>query len=313
MEARRPKFALWATVNITGYCNLKCSYCFFQPRLNKHMPFQDFKMVVDALKKQNVFFLTISGGEPFLHPQFGEIIKYAHKIFDHVSVLSNGTSVQNKHYKGIQEIIRNKGAFQLQVSIDSIESEINDTTRGKTNKVLKNLEELKDAGATITVAIVLTSKNINEVVNTILALKHITRHFHVMPFKPVPFLDGNDNYLQPTTDEMKVIWSDLEKLRGQNDLLIKIPADGCKSKSYTATGAPCAAGFTQLVIDPNLDVRACSKCVHAVVGNLKNEDFKSIWNGPKLAHIYKRSIPYCEVASEWKAKSLELNFETVSQ
>jgi MoaA/NifB/PqqE/SkfB family radical SAM enzyme len=301
MISKRPCSPLWATVNITGVCNLECEYCFFQPRKHEHMTMTNFRKVVEILKAQKSFFLTLSGGEPFLHPRINDILEYAHNEFEHVSVLSNGTSIRKENVDCMKEIIRKKGFFPMQVSLDSIDPDTNEKTRGMTLRVMKNLEILRDAGISLTIAIVVSSQNIEQVVKTIVASKHLTRHFHIMPFKPVPFLDQGDQYLHAEPKDMQRIWKMLGDIRDTHDLKIRLPTDECYLGEYSATGAPCVAGFTQIVIDPNLDVRACSRCTHAIVGNLEDESMECIWNGAKLAHIYRSSIPYCHVASEWKA------------
>ncbi|GJQ60245.1 MAG: hypothetical protein SCALA701_30460 [Candidatus Scalindua sp.] len=300
MTQKRPNSPLWATVNITGVCNLKCEYCFFQPRKHEHMTMINFRKVVNILKAQKLFFLTLSGGEPFLHPEINNILKYAHNEFEHVTILSNGTYIKQENVVYMKEIIRKKGSFPMQVSLDAIDPDTNDKTRGNGSRVLKNLEFLRDAGVSLTIAIVVSSQNIEQVVKTIVAAKHLTRHFHIMPFKSVPFLDQGDQYLRSETVDMQKIWETLGNIRDTYDLQIRLPTDECNSTTYSATGAPCVAGFTQIVIDPDLDVRACSRCTHAIVGNLKYENLDSIWHGSKLGHIYKKDIPYCYESSEWE-------------
>ena len=301
MTSKRPGSPLWATVNITGICNLECKYCFFQPRKHEHMKMTNFRKVVKILKAQKSFSFTISGGEPFLHPQINDILEYAHNEFEHISVLSNGTSIRRENVDCMKRIIKKKGFFCMQVSLDSIDPDINDRTRGMTLRVMKNLEILRDAGISLTIAIVVSSQNIEQVVKTIIASKYLTRYFHVIPFKSVPFLDQGGQYLHAEEEYMQKIWEELEDIRDIHDLHITLPTDECNFGTYSASGAPCAAGFTQIVIDPNMDVRACSRCTHAIVGNLRDESMDSIWNGPKVAHIYKRDIPYCHVPSEWEA------------
>lgn len=301
MILKRPSGPLWATVNITGACNLECKYCFFQPRKHEHMTMLNFRKVVKILKAQKLFFITISGGEPFLHPRINDILLYVHDEFEHATILSNGTNIGKGNVECMKEIMRKKGSFPMQVSLDAAEPDINDRTRGMASLVIKNLEVLRDAGVALTIAIVVSSQNIEQVVETIVMSKHLTRHFHIMPFKSVPFLDHGDQYLRSEVTDMLSIWERLGTVRDEHDLQIRLPTDECNSATYSATGAPCVAGFTQIVIDPDLDVRACSRCTHAIVGNLEDESMDSIWHGSKLAHIYRRDVPYCHVSSEWEA------------
>ncbi len=308
MSINRPRGPLWATVNITGVCNLECKYCFFQPRKHEHMTLTNFRKVVEILKGQELFFLTLSGGEPFTHPQINEILTYAHNEFEHVTVLSNGTTIKQVHIHSMKEIIKKKGFFPIQISLDAIDPETNDKTRGMAHKVLRNMEALKDAGVSLTIAIVVSTQNIDQVVQTILRSKHLTRHFHLMPFKSVPYLEQEDNYLHTELTDIQEIWEKLANVRDTHDLQIRLPTDECNLKEFSATGAPCVAGFTQLVIDPDMDVRACSRCTHAIVGNLEEESMSSIWHGSKIANIYKRDIPFCQESSEWEAAMANTEF-----
>ncbi len=301
MTLKRPDGPLWATVNITGVCNLECEYCYFQPRKHEHMTMDNFRRVVEILQEQKLFFLTISGGEPFMHPQINDILTHAHNEFEHATVLSNGTCIKKRNVDCMKKIIRDKGCFPMQVSLDAIDPVTNNQTRGMANKVIKNLEILKNAGVSLTIAIVVSTMNIEQVVTTILRLKHFTRHFHIMPLKPVPYLENGDRYLCTETEDIRKIWKTLESKRDTHDLHIRLPTDECSPDEYSATGAPCVAGFTQVVIDPDLDVRACSRCTHAIVGNLEKESMDSIWNGSRMAHIYNSNVPYCHLQSEWVA------------
>lgn len=299
--SNRPSSPLWVTVNVTSACNLSCRYCFNQPRSHEHMPLEDFQTLLGILKQAQIFLLTLSGGEPFLHPDIDQILRLVHSKFDHATVLSNGTRITRKNLETIREIIEQKGYFPVQVSLDAKDPLTNELTRGKTENVLKNLEALREAGASITIAIVVSSQNIDHIIDSVLELKDITRHFHVMPIKRVPFLEGADQYLSVDRMRMSDFWKALSELRDAHDLMLRTPHDDCFHAKTCASGAPCMAGFTQVVVDPNLNVRACDRCIHAVVGNLKQEKMSQIWNGPRLAHVYQREVPLCESSEEWDA------------
>lgn len=290
----RPRAPLLVTVNVTGVCNLQCSYCYFQPRLRSHMGFDDFQMTLNVLQEQEIFLLTLSGGEPFLHPRINDMLRLAHEAFEHASILTNGTALQDVHFETIAEIVRKKGFFPIQVSVDSTDPRINDSTRGNTSLVLKNLLKLRDAGASITAAIVISSQNIDRIEETIGSLVNVTRHFHVMPIKPVLFLNGTDSHLQVEPKRMDEVWNRLISLRDRYKIRVRTPVDDpCTRVETSAEGAPCMAGFTKLAIDPNLDVRPCDKCVSTVVGNLREQTLEEIWHGDRLADIYQRGVSYC--------------------
>jgi len=78
-------------INITDRCNKSCEYCYVD-RHNQDMALSDFKEIVDKCVKAKVFQITLGGGEPFLHPQIHEMVRYAAERIN-VCTTSNGSFV----------------------------------------------------------------------------------------------------------------------------------------------------------------------------------------------------------------------------
>lgn len=74
----------------TTRCNYNCVFCCGRYMQQKDMDFDVFKRVVDEYK--DVVEFQIQGeGEPMLHPQFFEMVKYAKKAGKRVKTISNGS------------------------------------------------------------------------------------------------------------------------------------------------------------------------------------------------------------------------------
>lgn len=58
---------LLVQIELTEACNLKCRFCYNsqKPKFN-HKVFE----MMDVLAKQGVMQLTLTGGEPLMHPNF---------------------------------------------------------------------------------------------------------------------------------------------------------------------------------------------------------------------------------------------------
>jgi len=84
-----------ANVLLTTKCNLNCTYCFAQQKLqdsrNQTMSLTDVTKVIDFLQRSGHPIFRAMGGEPTLHPQFPRIMQMALEAGMRVDVLSNAT------------------------------------------------------------------------------------------------------------------------------------------------------------------------------------------------------------------------------
>ena len=297
-KGNRPCAPLFVTVNVTTRCNLDCSYCYMQPRSGMDMPRGDFERIIDELAALNVFLVTLSGGEPFLHPQFGEMFRYAHRRFAHVMTLTNGTAMRPPHVEAIRRVLDEKGAATIQVSLDAVDPRLNALTRAPSRRTLRTIAELASIGCHVIVAIVVTRHNIAAVVPTIEALAAQTRWFHLMTVQDIRTVGGLERDLGADLAARESLWAELHALAEARDLAINFPNQECEAGC--ATGAPCMAGFTSVVIDPDLNVRPCDRLTDIVIGNAGSASLADVWNGPQTLRIVRRREPVCRAeAGTW--------------
>ena len=119
---------LW--LHLTDRCNMACKHCLFaaSPETGTELPTTTaLKRIRESLEMGcRVFALT--GGEPFLHPGFSDVVDSVLAAPDtHVVVLTNGTLLE----KRIEAILRwGPERFHIQVSIDGLAPR-HDAVRGK--------------------------------------------------------------------------------------------------------------------------------------------------------------------------------------
>jgi MoaA/NifB/PqqE/SkfB family radical SAM enzyme len=289
----RPGSPLFATINVTGRCNLACPYCFMTPRPRGVMAPREFRRVVDELAAGGVFFVNVSGGEPFTHPEIGAMLRHAHRRFSHVVTLTNGTALGREHFRVIREIASRKGGFPVQVSLDAADARTNERTRGHTERVRENIARLVEVGANVVVAMVVTRHNVSTLADSVRELSRHTRFFHLMPFQPVRAKRGRDASLAIDAAAWPALWNELVALRATLGLHFETPLDdrgilGC------AEGAPCMAAFTHLVIDPDLRVRPCDRLVDVVIGDLRTASVADVWRSAAAREVVERATPLCE-------------------
>ena len=125
-SARHP---ILAHIIPTRRCNLACAYCNEYDHVSQPVAIEEMLRRVDRLAELGTTIITISGGEPLLHPQLDLIITRIrrHRIIP--TLITNGYLLNPKR---IQQLNR-AGLHQLQISIDNI---VPDEVSKKSLKVL---------------------------------------------------------------------------------------------------------------------------------------------------------------------------------
>lgn len=140
-----------AQVEITGYCNMHCQHCRAAAEPDIHMSATSFQKILDfsAANSENIsrFALTISGGEPFLHPQLIDFVKMTKKAgIEDAIITTNGSVVSDKMLRDLDRIgMRNLG---IQVSVDSTDPLKHDAFRGFPGAHAKAIDTLKRVSQT---------------------------------------------------------------------------------------------------------------------------------------------------------------------
>src|SRR5438552_16114114 len=116
-------------------CNLACEYCNEYDDFSKPVPTDVMFRRIDKLGELGTSVITISGGEPLLHPELDDIIRRIRKNGMVAGLITNG-------YLLVAERIRrlNKAGLEwLQISIDNVTP---DDVSKKSLKVLDRKLEL---------------------------------------------------------------------------------------------------------------------------------------------------------------------------
>ena len=155
---------LWLYSNF--HCNLACSYCCAEssPRADPRlMPTELATLAVDefvALGGQEVL---VTGGEPFLHPELGELVDQATKRLP-VTILTNAMVFSRGTRRASLESM-NRDAVTLQVSLDSGAPRIHDENRGlgSHQRALDGIKIARGLGFRVKIAATVTASDLESV------------------------------------------------------------------------------------------------------------------------------------------------------
>lgn len=121
-------------------CNLSCGYCNEFDKDSKPVPLEELKARLRKLKELGAYSVCLTGGEPTLHPDLPELIRYARYElkFLRTAMITNGTYLT----EGLVRLLNTAGLQDMQISIDGVKR--NDVTVKVLDTLRKRLAILRD-------------------------------------------------------------------------------------------------------------------------------------------------------------------------
>src|SRR5258706_6774 len=97
-------------------CNLACTYCNEFDDFSKPVPLEEMKKRLDILADMGTSIITISGGEPLMHPDLDEVIRHMRWRGMIAGLITNGFYLNKERIERLNEA----GLEHLQISIDNV-------------------------------------------------------------------------------------------------------------------------------------------------------------------------------------------------
>jgi MoaA/NifB/PqqE/SkfB family radical SAM enzyme len=229
-------------------CNLACGYCNEYDKVSDPVPLEVMKKRLDKLAALGTSVVTISGGEPLMHPQLDEIIAHIRSHGIIAGLISNGYYFTPDRIKRLNDA----GLEYLQISIDNVEP---DEVSKKSLKLLdKKLRFLSEHA--------IFHVNINSVIGggiktpddaLIIAKRAVELGFS----STVGVIHDSMGLLKPLTDHEKQIFHDVKKLGNKDHARLNWFQDTiAEGKPYNWR---CRAGARYLYICEDGLVHWCSQ------------------------------------------------------
>ena len=266
----------------TRRCNLTCGYCNEYDDHSKPVPTAEMVRRVDLLAALGTTIITISGGEPLLHPKLDDIIRRVRKHGVIAGLITNGYLLTAER---IQRLNR-AGVEQLQISIDNV---MPDDVSKKSLKVLDRKLELLAEHAEFGV-------NINSVVGSGIRNPHdalvVARRAVELGFtSTVGIIHDAGGQLRPLNPVESGIFLEIREMGKRSYSRIN------HFQNNIARGRPnnwrCRAGGRYLYICENGLVHYCSQQRGYPAVPLENYSKKDI---RREYFTEKPCVPYCTVS-----------------
>ncbi len=148
-------------MDVTYRCNERCVHCYLDHDDHGEMTTAEIKGALDQLAEAGVFFLTLSGGEPFMRRDFFEIVEHARRLLFNVKVKTNAVMI------GPVEAQRLRGLAidTIQISVYSHRPAVHDAITKLPHsfeRTIKAVRFLHAQGLRVSIANVLMTPNLGD-------------------------------------------------------------------------------------------------------------------------------------------------------
>jgi len=229
-------------------CNLACTYCNEFDDFSKPVPIEEMNRRIDKLGALGTSVVTISGGEPLMHPELDDVIRRIRTNGMIAGLITNGYLLVAERIKRLNRA----GLEWLQISIDNVNP---DDVSKKSLKVLDKKLQLLAEYADFHV-------NINSVVGGGIphpqdALVIGKRAVGLGFTSTIGIIHDGSGQLQPLGDEERRIYHEMQALEKSSFTRVNAFQDNI-AKGLTNEWR-CRAGARYLYICENGLVHYCSQ------------------------------------------------------
>jgi MoaA/NifB/PqqE/SkfB family radical SAM enzyme len=284
---------------INSICNLKCEHCFYWQRLNQRDDLSVEELVALSENLGPIENLNLSGGEPFMRPEFAEIcLQFIRQNeVKQIYVPTNGYYTE-KTVEALEKVLADDRLelFACELSLDGMAAFHNEF-RGNPRSFEKAMEtydalaelQQRDPRLRIHAISTVVGPNLDEI-------RELTTYLHQrcpkMDHHNLAIIRGdrkNESLKGPELDGYleldryaKRLWAEREE--GRFGAIVDPMLTWAKVRTARERKqvVPCKAGVLTGVINANGDVQLCETTAsHPPVGNLREKSFREIWNSPE--------------------------------
>ena len=275
-----------ACLTMTGKCNFNCEYCYLDKDF-KELSTSQWLEFIDVLSNyENIKYIQLTGGEPFVRKDFLKILEKCSSIFQSIVVMTNGSLIGEKESNKLSEF----NNVKLFVSLDTVDCTLFDNIVGQKGACKRVLNAIK----------LLQKKNVPLIIQSASS--------NVEQFKRLPQLKEyiKKNKLNwrkygglvltenETVEDLDLI-SKLYVKKHIKDL--KKNQKNVKKISYMPF---CGAGFTSFGVLENGDITPClvTRDSRYIAGNILVDNFMDIADSSPIFKDWREK--FCVTDEECK-------------
>ncbi len=280
---------------IASACNERCVHCYIPNACkSSFMDPQLFDQIIEEGKNMNIIHVTLSGGEPLLHPDILHFLQKCRELDLAVNVLSNLTLLSDE----LLEEMRKNPFLCVQASLYSMNPQTHDQIthlQGSFEKTLCSIERLCEVGIPVQISCPLFKQNKDswkDVVNW------GAEHQIPVVLEPAIFAaydhSGCNVQYRLSLDEIEKVWQEQIRMGMGHDLY----EDAQKKEELTEDHSVCSICRYDFCVSANGKAFPCAGWQNHIIGDLRNQSVEFIWSkaeeAKELRMIKRASFPKCK-------------------
>lgn len=283
------------TWEVTFACNLRCRHCLSasaEPAPDELTTAEALDLV-EQLHADGVFQVNFGGGEPFIRPDFEEILDACHARGIMTCISTNGTLLDTAR---VERLARTR-LVAIQVSLDGARKETCDAIRGDGvfDKAVKAIKLLAASSIPTSINTVLTTQNADEIPAMYELAQDLGVSLRVSRFRPSG--RGADNWeeLRPNPAQL-LAFSDW--LANSGDVRTGDSFFSLTNQERQGLGLNlCGAAKLTCCVGPTGNMHPCAflQSERFKAGSLRDSTFQEIWDDSEIyASFRSLRIHSCE-------------------
>jgi len=270
------------TIEITNHCQLHCQHCGIWAEEERHEMTSSMgvRMMRELLERYRIYFVSITGGEPFLNRNCGRLLKAMSLFRDRGQITGFGIYSNAAYFEGVRRVFTTYGQYlrgmHMGISIDGTPP-THDRLRGAGayQKSLKTIEWLaKNYGKDIILEFKFTINSVNYA--ELIDVYRLAKHFKAR-FSPKIMESGVSDYYHrhqmPNVDTLASPTVEMvDNVRGQVTQIL--------NDKYPGVDRPLVEAMMVLLAGGRKCIRACATPAKSLFINSRRNVYPCLYMSP---------------------------------
>ncbi len=279
-------------IEVTSHCNLNCKHCYIKDNSKRNeLTFQECCRIIDELTDAGCLWLTFTGGEPFVRPDFLDIYTYAKRKGLLIVIFTNGTMITRE----ISDYLKEFKPFYLEISLYGMSRETYKNVTGSADNYDRCMDAISlfmERKILFKLKSVLIKENKHEIFEMKSFAKKINVEFR-FDLSINPRIDGGKEPCKTRLTPEEGVSMEMADEEVRSEWEKTFIEENIEQDSDPNLLFSCGAGQNLFNIDSRGNLQVCNM-VRYINYDLKHGSFKEGWNRfPEILSRRKKENNRC--------------------